>query len=99
MWRTLGITRSMIVSQSSVRVAGLVFKLLSLMATDAGVTNITSTRVQYIFRDAVHSSCCLSDADLIFKGRIFFVGQWCHGLVGECTPGFFCFRNNTDSLR
>ena len=59
------------------------------MATDAGVTNITSTRVQYIFWDAVRSSCCLSDADLIFKGRIFFVGQWCHGSVGECTPGFF----------
>ena len=76
----------------------LVFKLLSLMATDAGVTNITSTRVQYIFRDAVHSSCCLSDADLIFKGRIFFVGQWCHGLVGECTPGFF-FASGTIPIR
>ena len=62
----------MIVSQSSVRAAGLVFKLLSLMATDAGVTNITSTRVQYIFWDAVRSSCCLCDADLIFKGIIFF---------------------------
>ena len=90
MLRTLGITRSMIVSQSSVRVAGLVFKLLSLMATDAGVTNITSTRVQYIFWDAVRSSCCLCDADLIFKGIFFFfVGQWCHGSVGERTPGFF----------
>ena len=37
------------------------------MATDAGVTNITSTRVQYIFGDAVRSSFCLCDADLIFK--------------------------------
>ena len=44
------------------------------------------------FLDAVRSSCCLSDADLIFKGIIFFfVGQWCHGLVGECTPGFSAF--------
>ena len=43
------------------------------MATDAGVTNITSTRVQYIFRDAVRSSCCLCDADLIFQGNDFFL--------------------------
>ena len=27
---------------------------------------------------------------LDLQGKNFFlVGQWCHGLVGECTPGFF----------
>ena len=36
---------------------------------------------------------------LDLQGKNFFVGQWCHGLVGECTPGFFCFWNNTESLR
>ena len=61
------------------------------MATDAGVTNniITSTRVQYIFRDAVHSSCCLSDADLIFKGRIFLLASGATVWLGSVPRVFF----------
>ena len=59
------------------------------MATDAGVTNITSTRVQYIFWDAVRSSCCLSDADLIFKGRIFLLASGATVRLGSAPRDFF----------
>ena len=61
------------------------------MATDAGVTNITSTRVQYIFWDAVHSSCCLSDADLIFKGRIFLLASGATVWLGSVPRVFSAF--------
>ena len=68
------------------------------MATDAGVTNITSTRVQYIFRDAVHSSCCLSDADLIFKGRIFLLASGATVWLGS-VPRVFFFASGTIPIR
>ena len=69
------------------------------MATDAGVTNITSTRVQYVFLGRCLFELLSERCRLDLQGNNFFVvGQWCHGLVGECTPGFF-FASGTIPIR